>query len=474
MTLLAAGHEAGVRQHRLGTPAWIRVCAGTAILAALVLGLVLASATRDVRDGVDVIGHRTAPQVTATEDLYFVLADLDAQLANVLLAGDDPALGTTRTDALKAYEERRAQASADLQQATTVAGDDETAQHDVREIMTQAGRYQGLAAQAIALNDREHNPAGRPSDAVLALHRQATDVMHGVLATAHELTEINSVTLEHTYTDRAGATVTARWWLVLLGLVLLGALIVLQVVLRVRLRRRVNVPVLVATAVAAWLTIGGVALMASGAEHLRAAKHDAFDSLLALRQARAVSYDANADESRYLIDPGRAAQYEKSFLDKSESLAGVGASAVTRYDDALATALDAYRADRSVRLKGFFGTELNNITFPGEREAAERTLATYQRYQLDDRIIRTKARTDLRDAIAFCTSTSTGSSNYHFYAYDKELAALIDINQRAFDQSISDANAELNGWTGLIPYGGAALFVLLVVAGVWPRLAEYR
>ncbi len=39
---------------------------------------------------------------------------------------------------------------------------------------------------------------------------------------------------------------------------------------------------------------------------MRAAKKDAFDSILALSQTRAVSYDANADESSYLVDPGRA------------------------------------------------------------------------------------------------------------------------------------------------------------------------
>jgi hypothetical protein len=39
--------------------------------------------------------------------------------------------------------------------------------------------------------------------------------------------------------------------------------------------------------------------------HLKVAKQDAFDSILALTQARAVSYDANADESRYLVDPAR-------------------------------------------------------------------------------------------------------------------------------------------------------------------------
>jgi hypothetical protein len=41
------------------------------------------------------------------------------------------------------------------------------------------------------------------------------------------------------------------------------------------------------------------------------AENDAFDSVLALSQMRAVSYDANADESRYLVDPARAGQYRQ-------------------------------------------------------------------------------------------------------------------------------------------------------------------
>ena len=49
------------------------------------------------------------------------------------------------------------------------------------------------------------------------------------------------------------------------------------------------------------------------------AKSEAFDSIVALSQARAVSDDANADESRYLVDPARAGQYQQAFEDKSSS-----------------------------------------------------------------------------------------------------------------------------------------------------------
>src|SRR5947208_14022490 len=83
----------------VSTPTLLRVLAAAAVLLTIVLGLALAAQAREVRGGLDVIGHQTAPHVAATEDLYFELADMDAQLTNMLLAGNDPALATVRTAA---------------------------------------------------------------------------------------------------------------------------------------------------------------------------------------------------------------------------------------------------------------------------------------------------------------------------------------------------------------------------------------
>ncbi len=133
-------------------------------------------------------------------------------------------------------------------------------------------------------------------------------------------------------------------------------------------------------------------------------------------QARAVSYDANADESRFLVDPGRAAFYQRSFLTKSDELADLPGVGIFQYDDALAKAMVGYRADHGdVRFGGYLGAEFRNITFPGERAAAEKTLAAYQVYERDDRHIRAlNASGNLRGAIAFDTSyaraTRTGPS----------------------------------------------------------------
>jgi hypothetical protein len=205
------------------------------------------------------------------------------------------------------------------------------------------------------------------------------------------------------------------------------------------------------------------------------AKKDAFDSILALTQARAVSYDANADESRYLVDPDRGVRYQQAFLAKSQRLVTLPDATIGNYDAELDTSLHAYRADQgNVSWQGFYGTEFRNITFTGERQAAETTLARYQTYQLDDRRIRQLASSgQLRAAIAFCTSYAPGQSNYAFDQYDKALAALIAINQNAFTAAIDDGQQELVGWS-FIPWLAGLVILALTVAGVVPRITEYR
>lgn len=128
-----------------------------------------------------------------------------------------------------------------------------------------------------------------------------------------------------------------------------------------------------------------------------------------------------------------------------------------------------------MRLTGFFGAELNNITFAGERGAVEQTVAAFQSYERDDRRIRAlDAAGDLRGAIAFDVGTAAGQSNADFARYDAALRSVIDINQRAFDAAVSDGAGRLAGWTWQLPALAALLVVGLVVAGCWPRLAEYR
>jgi hypothetical protein len=185
-----------------------------------------------------------------------------------------------------------------------------------------------------------------------------------------------------------------------------------------------------ALAAATVIAIAFVAVTASrfNAEsgHLQVAKQDAFDSIQALTLARAVSYDANADESRYLVDPGRAARYQQAFLSKSQQIASVGPVSVSGYDAALAADIKAYQRDNSVvRFGGYLGAEFRNITFPGERQAAVATLLAFQRYERDDRTLRALAAGNLAAAVGYDTGTAPSQSDGAFNQYDAALSSVI-------------------------------------------------
>jgi hypothetical protein len=446
------------------------------VIFVMALSAIVVVGVSGLRGGLRVIGRQNAPAVAAASDLYFALNDMDAQVANVLLVGNDTNLGFTRQQALDIYETRRRQAATDIQQAMTAVGSDPTGQQTVRNILDYQGRYQALAAETILLDGQTPHPAGHPPAAALARYRQATDLLKtNLLPAADALTGHNAQTLQTSYTSQRGTLVTLRVLLAVFGIALLAALIALQIYLSRKFRRSFNPALAAATLVAVVVAGSSVLLFTNETEHLRTAKKDAFDSILALNRARAVSYDANADESRYLVDPARADQYQAAFLAKSQQLATLDGAGIASYDTGLDAALQAYRQRHTdVRFDGYFGTELRNITFTGERAAAEETLTRYQTYQRDDRRIRSLATAgDLRAAIAFCTSYQPGDSNYAYTQYDQALTALTAINQTAFDQAITAGNHQLNGWYLKLAVGAAAI-ALLTFLGVRRRLAEYR
>ena len=474
--------RAGARRSRRrprepeNTPAHVRALAfGFAILVTALVVLVSVEVRRE-RTGLRVIGYETAPVVIASTDLYFALNDMDAQLANVLLVGRETDLGFTRSQALDIYHQRRQQVSQDLQRAAAAADADSAAAASIRDILDALGDYEELAAQMLLLDQQNPHAAGQPSATTLALYRQATDLLKArLLPPAQHLTDRNAAILESTYETQRGHALIARDLIAGLGLVILAAAIVLQVYLARRFHRWVNPAVGLAALIAIALATAGVVLTTNGAEYFRAAKKDAFDSILALDSARAVSYDANADESRYLVDPQRADQYEKAFLTKTLQLVNLRGATLATFDQRLDTALQGYRkGNQDVEWYGYYGTEFRNITFTGERAAAELTLKRYQVYQVDDRKIRRLATTGhLRESIAFCTSYNPGDSNWAFDQYDKALAALIGINQNAFNRSIRNGEHALDGWTVIPAVAGLAILGLLLL-GLRGRFAEYH
>jgi hypothetical protein len=460
----------------MSTPAKIRTGAAAAVALACCLAAVIAVASGALGGQFQAIGNRDAPTVNSTTGLYFSLNDMDAQVANVLLVGGDATLAADRSQDLAIYGSDRATADADLTQALASEDGNAAAQRELRSVLDGVGQYEALAADALLTDQQGRSSVGRAPAASLAYYQQATDLMATtILPSVSSLTGVSASKLDASYTDGTSTASTTVVVVIAAGVALIAILVALQLYLSARFRRLVSPALAAATLVALALVITAATRLSAEAGHLKVAKQDAFDSILALTQARAVSYDANADESRYLVDPGRAAQYQQAFLTKSQQLADVGNVGIFGYDAALGSDIRAYDVDNNdVRFGGYLGAEFRNITFPGERAAAVSTLLAYQVYERDDRKLRALAKTNLAAAVAYDIGTAPGQSDAAFNTYDADLSSVIAINSAAFADAIQAGQGDTAPWNLAFPVGGAVLLAALVLAGIRPRLAEYH
>jgi hypothetical protein len=449
------------------SPTLILPSAVAAILVLAVLFAVTSAAVGDARTGLRVIGHGSGPQAASTADLYFALSDMDARVADVLLMGREQSLGIGREQALSRYQQDRARADSAALQADELVGADLADRRTVQAVLDGLGEYERLAEQAMVLDDQAGHTAGPPPATVLAIYRQATDLMKTeLLPKAYNLTLDAGIVVRHAYLDERSAVVAGEVKVIGVGVLLIAILVALQVLLAVRFRRLVNVPLLLATVGLAFLLAASGSLLATEAAQLDTAKADGFDAVLTLSRARAISNAATADESRYLLDPGRADISTQTYLDKSQAVFYVSAGSIGQYDAAIVPAVAAYRKG-TVGFLGFLGAEARSGT---RTDLLATALDDYVQVQRDDQRMRTLAAGDqLQAAIA----VRTGDSLTDFDRYDAALSSLIEVHQATFAGAVSTGDGALGGWDARLP-AAVLLVAALIIAGVAPRLWEYR
>ncbi|WP_240810095.1 hypothetical protein [Actinomadura sp. WMMA1423] len=449
-----------------------RVRALTALSLVLLVALlgVAWTAVGDAREGVRVIGHDAGPQVVATGDLYFQLSDMDAQLANALLIGD--AAGGGREQALARYDQDRRRAGEALLKAAKLA-DESTENETARDLLDALARYERLAGQALLLDRQSPHASGPPSQKVVDLYRQATDLMKlDLLPKAYNLTLDNGTLVRHTYEDKRSAVLAGRTGVLAAGLVLLAVLAGFQLYLARRFRRLLNVPLALATLGTLVLVAAASLMLTAQSDHLRQAKEEGFDSILGLSRTRAISNSAYADETRFLLDPGRADAYEQVYLSKSQTILYLKAGNLTQYNEAVQKDL-SYEPGRAPFL-GFLGAEADRpVRSAAQRaqltDAMNRVLRDYQRVQANDRRMRDLADRGRRDQAV----GDRGAAAADFTRYDRSLQSLVAIHQEAFDGAVADGDGGTGGWYAVLPAAGLVIAALVLV-GVRPRLAEYR
>ncbi|MEH2420765.1 MAG: hypothetical protein V7K48_07400 [Nostoc sp.] len=209
--------------------------------------------------------------------------------------------------------------------------------------------------------------------------------------------------------------------------------------------------------------------MQAAAENLRTAKEDAFNCMHVLRQARAAAYTANTAESRYLLDPVFAPNYEQVFFSNIAQIAQIP------HGQTVETIASAYnfQGKKVDGFKGYIADELNNITFAGEKEAALASLITLGKYLAIDQQIRQLERSSKhQEAIALCLGNKFGQSNWLFEEFKTANQKTFDINQAAFDKAIGQGFSNVDGFeikTGI----AVGMIALLSFLGLLPCLKEY-
>ena len=252
------------RFRRLGlqtTPRRIRALAAVAVLSIAGFYVVANIAVGNARDGLRVIGHDAGPQVLATGDLYFALSDMDSQVASILLTGREGSPGT-RQQALQRYSEDRATADRAALQAAELSAGDPADQAAVRSILDGLGQYERLASQAMVLDAQANHPAGPPPRNVIAVYRQATDLMTlELLPPAYNLTLEGGATVREAYVAKRSAVLCGPALGGIRGLAVIAALAGLQSFVAVRFRRWLNPALAVATLGLILLTVSAVRLL---------------------------------------------------------------------------------------------------------------------------------------------------------------------------------------------------------------------
>jgi hypothetical protein len=416
------------------------------------------------------IGKDAAPSVIAAHQIEIGVQAMDADLTGELL---HPQSSRQSQQFARDYEKWRVLVGKELIAAARNITYGETEAQSIESLQTNFGQFTAQAQSA-----RDAHQANAEDLALVNYHAALKTLQQSLIPDAERLNKTNGDILETVFHQEESESSLSGGFVLVLGIALTALLVVCQIYLSKRFRRRFNIPLLIATATMVGFVQYLYPALQANTGHLKIAKDDSYDSIAALMNARADAYDANACQSRWLFDRQNAPSVEKSFSSALGKIATFGPENdySKNYSKTVDKVEKQIKDGAKVNVPGFSGAladALANLRFTGESQAAFDMLKAFGAYQTADQSMKKFENSgDHKTAIEIGLGYDPDSTKYAFNKFDDALVRTLAINKEQFDQAIKNATNDVHG---LILSCLLVGFLTIVCAywGLRDRMAEY-
>ncbi len=322
----------------------------------------------------ETVGSDAAPSVIAAHQIKIGVASMDRALTDQLLS---PPGHPQEAELVQDFEKDRISVCRELVAAAKNITYGKAEQEPIENIQIALGTFE-MQAQAA----RDFHKEGKEAESLAAYRQTLTTLREKILPNADDLNKANSDVLEETYGREKSASALSRGAVLVLGMVLVGVLFYIHIFLSVRFRRRLNAPLLMSMLVLSVFVRHLTNNLAESSHGLTVAKEDAYNSVLALLDARASAYLAESAQSRCLLDRKDMERQQELFQANMDRIATVkeGEDGIAILSNARKQ-LEAGQKPSLSGLSGYLADELLNVRFEGEGQAALDCLESFLAYR---------------------------------------------------------------------------------------------
>ncbi len=448
------------------TPVRLRLFFVANCLAALLFCFISVATVKEHEHAVKTIGRDAAPSVISAHQIKIAVEQMDADLVDELLYAPGQEEGA---EMAADFEMWRKKVSRELVAAAKNITYGSAEQIPLENIQMALGEYEMRAQSA-----RDMHYQGKNQETVNYYSSALQILQAQLLPNADALNRANADKLENAYSQAESESALSCGLVLVVGMLLVVLLLFTQIYLSGRFRRRINLPLLIAMLSTVVFTQHIYSELSENGKALKKAKEDAYNSVVALLDARANSYDAKATASRFLLTHNNASSQEQTFFEKVATVASFAAE--HGYSDTIARAQRQLETQEKINLPGFKGSladELNNVRFEGEGQAALEALEGFSNYTKADSKMRQLENSGAHAAaVKMCLSYGPNGSMFPFIKFDDALGRTLEINRTHFKIEVDKAFHDLTGLVGLCQLI-ALLIVVCTYFGLRPRMAEY-